>query len=319
MTIALQTIHHLPIVTHNTIQSNMLQQWLPDGEFVMSIEADTIEEMSRLWQAFTVPIRLSALIKVGIVFVDSALPIAPPAIAPSTVNLSVAPDAQPASEPLLFPGASQGTPPVAPDPAPDQITARFGSLAGVAGSTLVIAGNGLDLAAASDIFLSVPGGGSEWTVTSWRHGTASAGEVMIDLPIAYADAATLLPPPPTATPLPGVYNLAVGSGANRSNAVPVVIGPRVDNVVNPPVLVPDSTGLYTIKGAGFVAASTNMSFGATALARVAGSPGPGEFSVNASGTTLQLKAPAAAGPGSYPLMLSVSNCAASTGWVVVLP
>ena len=45
---------------------------LPKGEFVVSIEADTIEEMSRLWQAFTVPMRLSALIKARVVFVAPA-------------------------------------------------------------------------------------------------------------------------------------------------------------------------------------------------------------------------------------------------------
>ena len=62
MSIALQTIHANPIVNQTLIIAESLTQWLPKGEFVISIEADTIEEMSRLWQAITVPIRLSALI-----------------------------------------------------------------------------------------------------------------------------------------------------------------------------------------------------------------------------------------------------------------
>ena len=69
MSIALQAIHSQPIVTQNIIAADLLTRWLPNGEFVISIEADTIEEMSRLWQAFTVPMRLSALIRVGVVFV----------------------------------------------------------------------------------------------------------------------------------------------------------------------------------------------------------------------------------------------------------
>jgi hypothetical protein len=318
MTIALQTIHKLPIVTNNTIQLNMLQQWMPEGEFVMSIEADTIEEMSRLWQAFTVPIRLSALIKVGIVFVDAALPIAPPSIAPSTVNLTVAPETVPATNALLLPGSTQSTPPVAPDALPTQITAQFGPLAGVGGSTIVIAGNGLDLAIASEIFLSPLSGGSEWTITGWRSGTTSAGETTLLLPAAYADPSTSLPAPPAATPVPGLYSLAVGQGTARSDTIPIMIAPRIDGVVNPPVLAPDSAGIYTINGAGFVAAATAVSFGATPLTSAAGSPGPGEFSVNAAGTTINLQAPAAVSAGSYPLQISVSNCPASTGWVVVL-
>jgi Pvc16 N-terminal domain len=75
MSIALQTIHANPIVNQTLIIAESLTQWLPKGEFVISIEADTIEEMSRLWQAFTVPMRLSALIRVGVVFID---PVDPP-------------------------------------------------------------------------------------------------------------------------------------------------------------------------------------------------------------------------------------------------
>src|SRR5258708_35679882 len=66
MSIALQAIHSTPIVTHTVIEQDMLTQWLPSGQFTISIEPDTIDEMSRLWQAFTVPIRLSSLIRVAV-------------------------------------------------------------------------------------------------------------------------------------------------------------------------------------------------------------------------------------------------------------
>jgi Pvc16 N-terminal domain len=108
MSIALQAVHSQPIVTQALIQQDSLTQWLPDGEFNISIEADTIDDMSRLWQAFTVPIRLSALIRVSVVFIAPAAPMPTPALPPTVANLAVSPDptASPA-KPVLFAGTGQ--------------------------------------------------------------------------------------------------------------------------------------------------------------------------------------------------------------------
>jgi Pvc16 N-terminal domain len=317
MTIALQAIHGVPIVTQNVINANLLQAWLPSGEFVMSIEADTIDEMSRLWQAFTVPIRLSALIKVGIVFIAPEAPQPPVAIPPSTTNLTVTPEPLQASAAQLLPGASSISPPVTDGTSPNAVTSSFGPLAGGANGTLIVGGNGLDLPSAAQVFLSRPGG-PEWQVTAWRESPTDAGLLWLKLPGAYADPATQLPAPPTAVPLPGLYNLTVGSGATRSNAISVLIVPEIDGVTQPPVLAPDSSGLYTINGAGFVPAATAVSFGATPLTASGGTPAAGQFNVNAAGTVVQLRAPAALPAGSYPIVVSVNGCQASTGWVAVL-
>jgi hypothetical protein len=199
------------------------------------------------------------------------------------------------------------------------VTAAIGPLVAVGGSTLAISGNALDLPAAADVFLSVPGTATEWTVTiPWRQNTA-AGELDLLLPNNYADPATSLPAPPAATPLPGLYNLTVGSGTMRSNPVPLLIAPRVDNVTNPPLLSADASGLYSIVGAGFVPGATTLSFGATALTYVnAATPSAGQFTVDASGAAISFLPPAAAAAGSYPVLIAVSGFAASTGWVVVL-
>jgi len=318
MTIALRMIHSTPIVTQATIQANLLQQWLPQGEFVMSITADTIDEMSRLWQAFTVPIRLSSLIRVGIVFVDPEAAAPPPALPPSTANLTVSPQpvASPAAE--LSPGAALSAPPVAPDATPAQITVGSGQLVCVGGGTVTIAGNGLDLPASSDVFLSASGGG-EWNVTSpWRQAPAQPGLLVLQFPASYAYPASALPAPPTAMPSPGLYRLAVGKGAVHSNSIPIVVAPRIDGVPNPPILQPDGSGLYTIQGGGFVPAGTQVSFGTTPLTANAGPPAPGEFNVDASGTAITFKPPAGAIAGAYPVLIGVNGIPASTGWVVVL-
>ena len=322
MSVALQAIHSQPVVTHAVMQADSLTQFLPEGEFTMSIEADTIEEMSRLWQAFTAPMRLSALIRVGVVFMAPALASVKAARTPVVANLSVAPQPDAATVPLLFAGGGVDFQPVLPDAPPAQVVAGNGPLTAVGGGTLRIAGNGLDLASGAEVFLSVPGTAAEWRVTApWRLGAASPARLDLVLPAAYADPATT--PPPAATPLPGLYALRVGTVAPpwRSNAIPLIIAPRLDNVTYPPRLTPDGTGLYSIAGAGFVPATTIMAVGALPLAKTtAAVPGAGEFTVNGAGTAIAFRLPTPApANGSYPVLIQVNGIAAAAGWVVVLP
>ncbi len=319
MSIALQAIHSQPIVTQSLIISDMLQQWLPNGEFVVSIEADTIDEMSRLWQAFTVQMRLSALIRVSVIFISPQVLIQPPPIPPSTANLAVEPEAIEGETPFLMGGFGQVSPPLPPDAEPAAVTLTIGPLIAVAGTSLAIAGAGLDQSVAANVYLSVPGTATEWDVTNnWRQGV-SADELDLVLPANYADPATSNPPPPAATPLPGLYNLTVGSGTTRFNTIPLAIAPLVSGVVSPPLLSPDATGLYTVAGAGFMpSTSTSVSLGTNALSYTAASPAAGQFAVNAAGTAITFIPPAAIPAGSYPVLLAVNGIAAATGWVVVL-
>ena len=100
MSIAFEYFHANPIYHSPTV------------EFTITIEADTIEEMSRLWQAITVPIRLSALFRVAVVFLAPAqVPVADARL-PVEVNISVGPDLNmpapvPLPEPRLFELAAQ--------------------------------------------------------------------------------------------------------------------------------------------------------------------------------------------------------------------
>jgi hypothetical protein len=322
MSIALQAIHSTPIITQTLIQQDVLTQWLPAGEFTISIEADTIEEMSRLWQAFTVPIRLSALIRVGVVFL-APLKLPPtPALPPTVANLSVSPEATTnATRPLLFAGSGENFPPVSDGANAAQVTAAKGPLIAVGGSSLAIAGNGLVPTLAPEVFLAVPGTGTEWQITSWRQGTSQPGRLDLALPTAYADPATATPPPPSAVPLPGVYSLTVGGAdpASRSNAIPLAIAPRVDNVAIPPLLEPDpNTGIYAIAGAGFVPAATMVVIDDAPLTRTAApTPNVGEFTVDAAGTSIAFKLSSPPPPpGSYPVLIQVNGIAAEPGWIV---
>jgi hypothetical protein len=316
MSIALQAIHSQPIVDRTVIQNNGLQQWLPNGEFTMSIEADTIEEMSRLWQAFTVPIRLSALIRVGVVFIAPAAATPAPHLPPTVANLSIGPSpAAAVTTPLLFGGTGQNFPPVLADTDPALVTATNGPSVAVGGSSLSIAGYGLDPSVAADVFLAVPGTGTEWTVTPWRQASTQPDRLDLVLPAAYANAASA-----SATPLPGIYNLtlsAVTPPGSRSNSIPLAIAPRV-NVTVPPLLTPDNTGLYSISGAGFVPAATVVALGAIPLTAAA-APGPGQFAVNAAGNAITFMLPNPKPPtGSYPVLIQINGITAEPGWIVVV-
>src|SRR5262249_55678309 len=182
-----------------------------------------------------------------------------------------------------------------------------------------ILANGITPALAPDVFLGVPGTATEWKVTSWRKDTTQPGELDLLLPAAYADVATAAPPPPAAMPLPGVYNLTVGGAApnTRSNAIPLAIAPRVDNVAIPPTLKPDpNTGVYSVHGAGFVPAATIVALGTIPLTAAA-APGPGQYAINAAGTAIDFLLPSPKPPpGSYPLLIQTNGIAAAPGWIV---
>jgi hypothetical protein len=301
MSIALQCLHSQPIYRPGGT----------DEEFTISIEADTIEEMSRLWQAFNTPIRLSCMVKVGVVFVTPALTAPPPAPPPVVANLAVG--AEVGGGPLLFEAADLAVePPSAADPT--AVSLSLGAPLAVGGSTLSILGAGLDLPAASQVFLSTADGLTEWRVSpAWRQTPVSPDQLDLVLPVAYADPATALPAPPAATPAPGVYLLSVGRNtpapAVRSNTIPVTIAARIDSLARPAL----PTGVYTLTGAGFAPGATALDVGGTDLAAVgAGPPGPGRFFVDPAGATITF---ALATPGSFPLAVVVNGVASpAAGW-----
>jgi hypothetical protein len=326
MSVALQAIHSQPIVTQTIIQARSLTQYLPAGEFTMSIEADTIEEMSRLWQAITAPIRLSALIRVGVVFIQPAADPVADFPAPTIANLTVAPEPSASPTiPLLYAGGGVVIDPGLPPGDPSQVTAVAGPLTVVAGGSLVIAGNGLNLAAAAHVFLSVPGTVTEWDVTSWLSGAVQPDQLALMLPAAYANPATSppVPAPPAATPLPGLYSVTVGTTTPkwRANPVPVTVAPRVDGMVYPPELKPDATSVYTVAGAGFIAAATKLSLGTLPPLSLstASTPAAGRFTVSANGKKIKFKLPSPTpAKGAYPVAIQVNGVPAAPGWVVLV-
>jgi hypothetical protein len=309
----------------------------PNAEFTITVEADSIEEMSRLWQAITVPIRLSAMFRVAVIFLTPETP--PPAQIrpPAEAALSVGADLNlaapvPAAEPQLFEVAVEVAYRVPPGSAdPSQVTVVTGRPVAAGGQSVRVRGSGLDGADATGVFLSLPGGGSEWPLPAvWRvFGTSASGtagdadELVLRLPLAYSAtpaAGTVL----AATPLPGMFLLTVGNPVSgfRSNALPLAIAPEMDGIgPGSPVLTPDGTGTYTMSASGLVAGTTQLLLENTALG-IGGAPAPGIAAVDVAAGTVAWMLPSPPGfpSGSFVrVRLVVNAIEAPPGWWVQIP
>jgi Pvc16 N-terminal domain len=324
MSVALSYFHANPIYKSGT------------AEFSVTVEADSIEEMSRLWQAITVPIRLSAMFRVAIVFLAPELPPVADMRTPVEVSLSVSPDlnfASPTPEPPphLFEVAAQVAYRVDPNPVdPVPPFALIGQPGAAAGESVRLLGSGLDQANAASVYLSPAGGGAEWPLPpSWRaFGTAASGttgdadEVVVQLPVTYGT----LPASETAltdTPPPGAYKIAVGQAGVgfRSNALALSIAPQV-NGIGPglTVLEPDLSHVYSFSASGLVAGQTSVLIDQTALT-IAGAVAPGVATVDAATGAITFELPAAGlTSGTYvPVRVIVNNVEAPPGWWVKVP
>jgi hypothetical protein len=334
MSVALEYFHANPIYKSAT------------AEFTVTVEADTIEEMSRLWQAITVPIRLSALFRVAVVFLTPQTPppaqVRPPVVSTLSVGADLnAPPPQPAVEPQLFSIALQveyRVPPPAitqlqttnatQESLRAQVSVLTGQPVAVGGERVRARGSGLDEPDAAAVFLSL--GGSEWPVTAWRVlGTSASGtagdadELVLGLPLAYGAvpaSGTAL----AATPLPGVYQLTVGNAGSafRSNPVPFAIAPLVTGIgVGGTVLAPDGGGVYTMTVSGLVNGATNVLLETVALTiEAAAAAGAAVVDAAAGTVAWMLPSPAGFASGTFVrVRVVVNSIEAPPGWWVQIP
>jgi hypothetical protein len=270
MSIALHCFHEQPLF-HG-----------PNQEFTISIEADTIEEMSRLWQAISAPIRLSSIIRVGVVFITPTAQ--PPTVSPPPMRAGlVVGQESPGVLPQLFGSAARVDFAITPA----GVTATPEPKLLVGGQRILLGGLGLDQPNAAELYLAFPGA-TPWQVTSWRQATVpfSPDSIVLVSPGAYVVPGAAVPVPPSVMPAPGIYQMMLGDagGANAATAVPVAIAACIDGGAVPQALLPDGTGLYTITGEGFTPGATELVLDTVAL---------GTYFVDAAGKTITFRAPAA--------------------------
>jgi hypothetical protein len=307
MSVALKCFHERPIVRLTDAADGR------EEEFCLTMEAETTDDLGRLWQATTAPVRLSTVYRVSVVFIEPAEP-APPRPNPTAYSVSVQPT------PLPF---SPDTPQVVgtvarvrfagpPGTDPERWHYDLSPAVAAPGERLTVWGVRLGIPGISDrVFLLPPGGGAEQDVSAWIVAPAAPA----DPPVSTEARFVLQVPVGGAAPAPGVYQLRVGNGAAlRSNATPFSIAARVDPAGGP-VLAGGPT--FTVNGSGFVAGQTEVLLETVPLAPVAGVPGAGEFRV-ADPSTLLFRPPAGLPAGRYALRVRVNGVESTPAkWVVV--
>lgn len=279
----------------------------------ISVEAESSDELSRLWQAFTVPLRMGAIYKVSVALVAPEAPIAPPAPKPQFINV----DAMATSLPLAPGGQAIGTARTLRYLKPDGTV--FGPLDLV--PARVPPRLAVDPAQAFSLYFSSPLPAVQIHLWLLRTGLPDADVTSwITQPLSPGDGLqryrAMLNVPSAAAPPPGVYQFAVGDTAGpQSNATPFSVSPRVDVTLAPPILPPAGT-TYSLSGQGFTAGATEVLLGTAALAE--GPAGAGFFQVAPGGGQISFQAPLNLPAGEYGVRVRAGRVEADPSWWVNL-
>ncbi|MGO9164904.1 MAG: DUF4255 domain-containing protein [Streptosporangiaceae bacterium] len=295
MSAALRVFHANPIVRSDP---RAAAPW----ELSLTVERRSYDELSRLWQATTVPLRMSLVYRAAVVFIDPE-PMPPPAPDPQRVVVGAFPaplagQLSPAVLGTLRDGSYQ--PPTGPPVPFSQSPATV-----AAGQTAWLIGSGLGVTGVSDHVYLLPGAsGTETDVTAWAVAADStAARFVLTLPPAAGS-------PPAQSPAPGVYQLRAGSGpagaagATRTGSTPISIAAYVDPAGGPVI---SGSAPYTVHGAGFLPGATEVLVGMAGLAATGSAPAPGEFSVDPSGTSFAFSPPAGPAGTVAPVRVRVNG------------
>jgi hypothetical protein len=293
------------------------------GEFCLTMEVESADEIGRLWQAITSSLRLSVVYKASVIFIE---PPTPPTLAkpPDTINLAISP----ASLPFATAGqvictyirvdyVGPNATPLQPDPRSFELVPAVVA-PGIPARRFHLYGAGLNQSISDHLYLVFPNS-TEQEVTAWM----VANPAPPAAPVQTAAKLTL-DLPTTGIPPAGVYQLRVGNGepighvdALRSNATPFSIAAWVDPAGGP--LLSPSGGVYTLNGIGFVPGALEVLLETVPLSQES-AVGPGQFDVNGAGTAIRFQLPSSLPEGRYGVRVRVNGVESSpVKWVVKEP
>jgi hypothetical protein len=304
MSVAMTCLHENPFVSTVGVDGQTL-------ELTVTMAVQSADELSRLWQATTAPLRLSAVYKVSAVFLAGE-PLGDVEAAGVTRVVTVADAVDLPLDPL---GDVSGTSLETSYTLPDGTVRPYDLAPAVAapGDTFVLHGSGLKQQTASHVVLHSESGPSQ-DVTGWLAEPRSDASARLELPLSPAAG---VPP----TPAPGLYQLGVSDAApgdpetHASRLVPFSIAARIDPGATS-LLIPTG-GVYHLTGAGFVGGHTELLVGTIPLTEAGGSPpAPGTFVVDPAGTTVDFAAPASLPAGRYSVRLRVNGVESRPAWWV---
>jgi hypothetical protein len=295
MSVALRCFHDSPVFP------------LVKPPVYLAVEAESSDELARLWQSFTVPLRLGAIYKVSVALISPEQVVGPPAPNPRFVNI----DALATALPLAPGGQAIGTVRRLQYRKPDGLLSDPVDLAPATvppGQTFWLYFSS-PLAVASIHLWLLQQGAPDTDVTAWLQQPIAPGDGLQQF-------RAVLAVPLAAPPLPGVYQLAVGDVAGpQSNGTPFSIAPRIDVPLSPPILLPAGT-TYTLDGQGFVPGGTEVLLDTVALTE--GAAAPGFFQVAAGGAQITFQAPLGLPAGRYAVRVRAGRVEADPSWWVQL-
>lgn len=329
MSIVLNCFHQNPIVRTNVVVPGTPPQTVPE-EFTLTMEIETCDELARLWQAITVAYRLSIVYKVSVVFMTPPAP-APPAKQVAAATLAVDPTNLPYQQSGQVIGTlssvSYATPASTPG-TPEIVTFNYSPATVTLGQVFMLFGGGLNQTTSSSVYLLVPDalsptGFDEQDVTAWKvpdpdplHHMQTDSRLTLGVPSTVAGL-------PANARNPGVFQLRVGNAlalsnpaAIRSNATPFSIAAPVTVTIappNPPLLTPDGSGTYTVKGQQFVAGQTQVLLDTVALTLAPGALQPGTFKL-VDPQTITFQRPGTLPSGVYAVRIRVNQIESPPGW-----
>jgi hypothetical protein len=325
MSVVLRCFHENPVIRTNVVIPGSPPESTQE-EFTVTMEIETADSISRLWQAITVPFRLSLMYRVAVVFITPPAP-AGPAKQVRRYGLAV----EPAKFPVATAGQVFGTASTAtfvpPDSVSPSVSVDYSPATVAPGEQFLLLGAGLnqgtDLSTVPNpgtsfrVFLLQPPDyetEKEKEITAWKapdpHPASpvqTSSRMVLNVPGTVGSLPANAPPP-------GVYSIRVGSNAPtdlisyRTNATPFNLAARVDAAVSPPdSIVTDVAGTYTITGMGFMPGGTQLLVETIPLSYVAAGPlQPGKFTVSDI-ATITFQRPLDMPPGLYAIRIRVNG------------
>ncbi len=326
MSIAMRCFHENPIV-HTTVTLDLPPPTAVKEEFTLTMAVETADEMARMWQAVTSPLRLAAVYRVSVIFVT---PPATPSLPKPVTVISLSAD--PATLPFAGLGQVIGTArhvsfaaPNSTVAVPEIVDLDFSPATVAPGQDVTLYGAGLTQPTARRVYL-LASGAPEREVTGW----------MVPIPNPSPPPATILSDsklalhlpdsigtPPADSPPPGVYQLCVGSdtaqgdpATYRSNATPFSVAARVDvtTAAPNPAILPSP---YHLQGRGFLPGQTEVLLDTIALAESA-APAAGHFQITGGGIAIDFQPPLALAPGRYSVRVRVNQVESDPSWWIIV-
>ena len=308
--IAMQCLHENATLELNT--PTPLPGAVTPSHATVVLESPGFDELSRLWQAFGLPLRTTAQYRVSVAFLTpDTVPADMPH--PDVVNLVTAPNHTNGSAPARLFATRRTVVYTAPGPVQESVllspaTTAAAPAPAAAAQEFVLDGAGV-LPGDRVVLVSYPGGvrtESDITATWVAPG---------DPPFR------LTPPTGAGAPAPGRHEVVLTRPTEpgwQSNAVPLNVATWIDPAGGP-LVAANAQGRYTLTVGDVPASGVVLRLGTTALTRIAdgGTPQPGQW--QASAGTLTFAAPAGTPPAAHQVGLRANDVETDpTKWAVVV-